>query len=137
MQWTSGLNAGFSTNAPWLPLNNDYLRKNVETESNEPDSILSFYKKLIAFRNETPSVQSGEWIPVIKGEKGILAFYRILDGDKIFVLLNFKNRLVETFLPIPESFIVVISTHRQVGNTIKSGNESVFPFEASVFRLKS
>jgi alpha-glucosidase len=137
MQWTSGLNAGFSTHVPWLPINDDYLRMNVETESNETDSILSFYKKLITFRNETPSVQSGEWIPVIKGEKGILAFFRILNRDKIFVLLNFKKKPVKVFLPLPESYIVVISTHRQVAKSIESGNANVFPFEATVFRLDS
>jgi hypothetical protein len=82
-------------------------------------------------------LQSGDWIPVITGKRGILAFHRILRKDKIFVLLNFRKRPVKIFLPLPEKGIVLISTHRPEHTLIKPGIDMVFPFEASVFRINS
>jgi alpha-glucosidase len=137
MQWNSGLNAGFSSFTPWLPVNQDYSKFNVESESKDPDSILTLYKKLISFRNNSETLQSGDWIPVITGKRGILAFHRILRKDKIFVLLNFRKRPVKIFLPLPEKGIVLISTHRPEHTLIKPGIDMVFPFEASVFRINS
>jgi alpha-glucosidase len=137
MQWNSGINAGFSSFTPWLPVNQDYSELNVQVESEDKDSVLTLYRKLVRLRNDTPALQSGDWVPVITGEKGILAFHRILNRDKFFVLLNFRKRSGRIFLPLAEPGIVLISTHRQELTSIKSGIERIFPFEATVLRLSS
>ena len=137
MQWNSGLNAGFSKGIPWLPVNQDYPEINVEVESNDPDSILSFYRKIICLRNETATLQFGEWIPLIKGEKGILAYFRTLRDDKLFVLLNFIRRSGKLFLPFPVTGNVLISTHRKEGTLLKSGEDQIYPYEATVIRLNT
>ena len=50
MQWTDGENAGFTTGKPWLRVNENYKKINAESQINDPDSVRSFYKKLIALR---------------------------------------------------------------------------------------
>jgi alpha-glucosidase len=132
MQWDPGLNAGFSKGRPWLPLNTDYSEINVEAESKDPGSVLNLYKKLISFRNNSIALQSGDWIPVIEGEKGILAYIRIKRGDQILVLLNFRKRAVKIFLPVSIQGNVLISTHRHEGTSLKSGEIYLMPFEATV-----
>ena len=52
MQWNGTENAGFSTQAPWLAVTDNYREINVETEEKDPDSILNFYKKLVQLRKE-------------------------------------------------------------------------------------
>jgi alpha-glucosidase len=132
MQWNSGHNAGFSKGTPWLPLNKDYSELNVEAESKDPASVLNLYKKLISFRNNSIALQSGDWIPVIEGEKGILVYIRIKRGDQILVLLNFRSRSVKIFLPVSIPGNVLVSTHRTEGASLKSGEIYLFPFEATV-----
>ena len=137
MQWTSGRNAGFSTVTPWLPVNRDYSEINVAVESNDPSSILFFYKKLIRLRNNTATLQCGNWVPVQKGENGILAYSRILGKDKILVLLNFKKSSGRITLPGSVAGKVLISTHRQEGTLLNPGEDKVYPYEASVVSLSS
>ncbi len=53
MQWDTSKNAGFTTsNTPWLPVPPSYKQRNVEVESKNPNSILNFYKQLIALRRD-------------------------------------------------------------------------------------
>lgn len=52
MQWSDGKNAGFTTGTPWLRVNPNYTAINVEKEAQNPDSVLNFYKKLIALRKD-------------------------------------------------------------------------------------
>jgi glycosidase len=131
------MNAGFSNEIPWLPVTPDYSERNVDAESNDPDSILNLYRKLISLRNNTATLQSGDWVPVIKGEKGILAYYRILRNDKILVLLNFRRRSGKISLPVPVIGNVLISTHRQAGIMLQSEEDEIYPYEATVVRLRS
>jgi alpha-glucosidase len=135
MQWNTGLNAGFSSSAPWLPVNQNYLALNVEVESADTESILNLYKKLIRLHHSNTILQSGDWVPSITGEKGIFAYFRMLDGDKIFVLLNFRNRPGRIFLPLTKPGIVLVSTHRLEGTMLQSGEENICPFEATVLKL--
>ena len=48
MQWTSGENAGFTKGTAWLKINPDYKEINVEDQENNPDSVLNYYRKLVA-----------------------------------------------------------------------------------------
>ena len=43
-------NFGFSRKKTWLPVNLDYASKSVESQSNDPDSMLNYTKKLIKKR---------------------------------------------------------------------------------------
>ena len=47
MQWDKSKNAGFSSGNPWLKVNPNHTSINVEAQSKDPDSILSFYKTMI------------------------------------------------------------------------------------------
>ena len=52
MQWTGGAAAGFTTGTPWLPVNPNYPTVNAEAEQADPNSVLAYYKKLIALRKD-------------------------------------------------------------------------------------
>src|SRR5690606_32988881 len=75
MQWDDSENAGFTTGIPWLPLMKNYKEVNVDNEWNEPKSILSLYRKLIAFRNGEPALKVGDYTPVYT-EGNLLSYIR-------------------------------------------------------------
>ena len=92
MQWTSGENAGFTKGTAWLKINPDYKEINVEDQENNPDSVLNYYRKLVALRksDDFKAVFTyGEFIPEYEEMDDILAFYRKDAAKCILVAANF------------------------------------------------
>lgn len=92
MQWTSGENAGFTKGTAWLKINPDYKEINVEDQENNPDSVLNYYRKLVALRksDEFKNVFTyGEFIPEYEEMDHIQAFYRKDAAKCILVAANF------------------------------------------------
>ncbi|MDR0452797.1 MAG: alpha-glucosidase [Treponema sp.] len=91
VQWSAGVNTGFSAGKPWLGINGNYTRINYESQRGDDNSVLGFYKKMIALRAGSDVLKYGEFRPL--GAKGsVIAYQRVL-GDKAWtVLLNFSPR---------------------------------------------
>src|SRR5271170_5274852 len=62
MQWNDSPNAGFSRATPWLPVPATYKTHNVASELNDPDSVLQFYKRLLALRHHEPALLDGDYV---------------------------------------------------------------------------
>jgi len=90
MQWDTSPNAGFTSAKPWLPVAESSGRYNVETEQRDPDSILNFYKKLIATRRTQPALRLGSYAAMNPEDQNVFSFLRrTADGkDAIIVALN-------------------------------------------------
>ncbi len=92
MQWSNDINAGFTYGKPWLRLNKDYIRNNVQSQRGDPYSMLSLYKRLIAFRQNEPSMMVGKYMPVFS-DRQMLAYSRKAEGEpEYLVLLNLSHR---------------------------------------------
>ena len=94
MQWDNGVQAGFSTAKPWLPVNPDFLRRNVLAQQADPASLFHFTKKLLALRKEYPALRHGDYLPLVTGPD-TLAYLRRTPGQSVLVAINFKSRLSE------------------------------------------
>lgn len=91
MQWRDAVNAGFNAGAtPWLPVAPDYRKRNAEAQDRDPASVLSFYRTLIALRR-THKAMAGEWKPVNREDRQVLAYQRSGGGKTVLVLLNFDS----------------------------------------------
>lgn len=91
MQWNSSTAAGFSTNPnTWLPVAPGYQTLNVEAESKDPNSMLNWYKKLIALRRSNSAIHSGDMHMLDGSNSKVLAWSRTAsDGDVVVVACNF------------------------------------------------
>ncbi len=77
MQWTPGLQAGFSTDPhTWLPVAPDYKTVNVQTESGESNSLLHWYEELIQLRRSNPSLHNGGIVMLNRDDQNVLAWVR-------------------------------------------------------------
>ena len=99
MQWNDQPNAGFSVSTPWLGLNSNYVRINYENQIKTPDSVLSFYRGLIALRRNNEVLTSGKFIPVY-ADKRLLIYQRSLNDQNYYVLLNFSNKSIKIKIPL-------------------------------------
>lgn len=93
MPWSAAAFAGFSTSEPWLPLNPDWPTRNVAAQSDDPTSMLSLYRRLLALRRATPALTTGAMV-LIDVPAGVLAYRRSADGEDRTILLNLTDRPV-------------------------------------------
>jgi alpha-glucosidase len=91
MQWDDTENAGFSTNKPWLPVHPDYKTHNVSAQTQNPDSVLNYYKKIIKLRRSNPALLKGKYAPVNEDDPNVLAYMREYEGQRILVALNMSG----------------------------------------------
>ncbi len=113
MQWSHEKEAGFTTGKPWLKVNPNYTEINVEDQLKDEDSVLHFYKKLIALRKSEAYRETlifGRFIPAFEADEDVFAFYRESEsGDRIFIAANFGKE--EKMLTLPEKNYTVLLTN--------------------------
>ncbi len=113
MQWSHEKEVGFTTGKPWLKVNPNYTEINVEDQLNDEDSVLHFYKKLIALRKSEAYRETlifGRFVPAFEADEDVFAFYRESEsGDRVFIAANFGKE--EKTLTLPEKRYTVLLTN--------------------------
>ena len=97
MQWDDSLNAGFSQVEPWIKINQNHKFINVKSQIDKSNSVLSFYKNVIALRKNSECnevILYGDFEGNLLEDKRILTYRRKLGNNKITVIANFSNEVV-------------------------------------------
>jgi alpha-glucosidase len=95
MQWTPGLQAGFSTNPnTWLSVPPNHKWVNVETESGNSISMLNWHKHLIALRRKNPALHAGGMMMLNKHNQAVLSYVRTAPkgGAAVVVAVNMSAK---------------------------------------------
>lgn len=92
MQWDASTYAGFmsadSLTEPWITVNPNHVDVNAAVEFDDPESVYTFYKQLIALRHTDPVVAAGDWKIVDEADETIYAFTRSLGERTLLVMVN-------------------------------------------------
>jgi alpha-glucosidase len=88
MQWDESVNAGFSKAKPWLPVPPTYKTHNVADELKDPNSVLSFYKSILALRHTNEALLDGSYVPLNEDDQNVLSYLRSYQDQVILVALN-------------------------------------------------
>jgi len=91
MQWDESVNAGFSKTTPWLPVPPSAKTHNVADESKDPNSILSFYKKLLKLRHTNKELLDGNYLPLNQSDQKVLSYLRVYQDQAVLVALNMSG----------------------------------------------
>lgn len=129
-QWNASQFAGFSSAKPWLKVNPNHNKINVEAEDKDPNSVLNFYRKLIDIRQNSEIHEElvyGEFKP-FECEGNVIAYRRISKTKSVLVAVNFGNK-EETIQIRPSK--VIISNFGPVNNA--NGKLALKPYQAIVF----
>lgn len=89
MQWDSSENAGFTKGTPWIAVNQNYTKINVEENRRDPNSIFHHYKELIQLRKKYQIFNEGDIQPLQKEDAHIFAYKRHLEDREAIVINNF------------------------------------------------
>lgn len=95
IQWDATLNGGFTTGTPWLHVNPNYSKINVEQALHDADSIFYTYKTLIQLRKDNPVIVRGEYSLIEDTPDNVFAYTRTYLGDTILVVVNLSDEMTE------------------------------------------
>ena len=91
MQWSDAAHGGFSTHEPWLPVPASSKTHNVATESKDPNSVLEFYRKVLALRHTNPVLREGNYTALNEDDANVISYLRTYKGNSVLVALNMST----------------------------------------------
>ena len=86
-----GENAGFSTLEPWLPMPRDWHQYSVDSQDEDPGSMLNYYREQIRMRKSNEWMGLGE-VSQLRSNDGLLSFVKSRGQDRVMVALNFNSK---------------------------------------------
>ena len=125
MQWDASPNGGFTGGAPWIMVNPNVQEINVAAALRDPDSVLHYYRALLALRRERDVLRYGDFALLLHEHPQVFAYARTFEGQQIRIYCNFTDRDA----PLPEAFCKekVLLTNVNYEKT-----DVLLPYEAAV-----
>ncbi|GMA51851.1 alpha-glucosidase [Alicyclobacillus contaminans] len=135
MQWDDSKHAGFTTGTPWIRVNPNYRRIHVKEALANPDSVLHYYRTLIALRKAHPIVVYGRYDLVAADHPQVYAYTRTLDDEVWLVICNFTAEEVSfdwpEEVPTSEPEFLIGNYPEQEGDIRRM---QLRPYECRVYR---
>lgn len=129
MHWSDDTNAGFSEAEPWIKVNPNYHDINVEDQEKNKESILNFYRRMIQFRKENPTLVYGDYESIRNDHQQIYAYRRWDEENEFLVVLNFSDQEVD-FDPIITGLELLIYNYTDATEDLL-----MRPWESKIFRI--
>ncbi len=136
MQWNDTLNAGFSISKPWLPVHPDYKMRNVAAERRDSNSVLNYYKRIIALRRDHPALHEGGYAPLNEDDANVLAYLREYRGRKVLVALNMSSKPQTVRFHIGSIARTLLSSLKMKPNRVNLSSLELAPFESFVGEVR-
>ena len=132
MQWDASKNAGFTTGTPWIKVNPNYTTINAASQVNDPDSIFSYYKKLVHLRKEYAVFVDGRFTMFLPEDENIFAYTRENEDSKLVVVCNFFDKTLP--MPLKEEVEGMELLLGNYGEAMEA--EILQPYEARMYLKK-
>ena len=140
MQWNDGQNAGFSKAKPWLSVPANAKSHNVASEMKDENSMLSFYRQLLALRHKEPALLEGDFQLLNGNDPNVLSYARRYKDEAILVMLNMSGTEQQARLDIsPLGFgtarvsVLLTSSHKPLPPA--SGTVPMEPYSAFIAKI--
>ena len=135
MQWDDSSNAGFTDGDPWLRVTDNYTEINVDRQRDDLNSVLQYYRKLIALRHRSDSLVYGDFELLVSEDEQVFAYVRTHGEERLLVVLNWSSD--------PRSLDLSEHTGREgdyiLGNYGDTGEDladlDLQPWDARIYRL--
>ncbi|WP_341779230.1 glycoside hydrolase family 13 protein [Levilactobacillus sp. HBUAS70063] len=130
MQWDNSTNAGFSQAKPWFALNPNYTTINAAAEIGQPDSVFSYYQRLIALRHNSDLIVHGSYEALDPDDDQVFAYRRHYQGQTLLVISNFTDQTVT------RDYQQANADEQLIGNYTDDLGTTLRPYETKVYRFK-
>jgi oligo-1,6-glucosidase len=126
MQWSTGLEAGFTEGTPWMPVNTNKDSINVAAQETDQLSILNYFRAMVSLRKTHSTFTYGSYQPIEMANDKIFTYFRESEKEKYQVILNFSDE--------SSNFPFEIKGKKLIGN-YENENEMIRSWEAIVIKL--
>lgn len=133
VQWDDTENAGFTTEAPWFAVNENYPQINVARQDADPDSVLNFYRKAIRLRKSLSCVRHGIYREYQKNSRQHYLYSMQDDRQRILVICSFSEK--NTRLHLPKGFYLP-GAELILTNYPEGSPKTLRPYECRVYLWK-
>ncbi|MEJ1195514.1 glycoside hydrolase family 13 protein [Pseudarthrobacter sp. CCNWLW207] len=130
VQWDASRHGGFTTGAPWIAVNPNANTINAAAQVDDPDSVYSFYRRVIGLRHTDPVVAYGDFTMLLPDDEHVYAFTRSLPDAELLVLGNFSGSDQMADVGDPSW----AGAAKVLGNYPPDGGPELRPWEVRVLR---
>ncbi|MDR7160415.1 alpha-glucosidase [Arthrobacter sp. BE255] len=130
VQWDASRHGGFTTGAPWIAVNPNANTINAAAQVDDPDSVYSFYRRVIELRHTDPVVAYGDFTMLLPDDEHVYAFTRSLPDAELLVLGNFSGSVQKADVGDP----AWAGAAQVLGNYPSDGGTDLRPWEVRVLR---
>ena len=131
LQWDHQTQAGFSNVKPWLAVNANYKDINVAEQESNPDSVLHYFRKMVALRKSNETLIYGKFDLIDSDNEQLFAYTRCLGNEMLLVVLNFSDSpaILKTSIPFNNSTILISNVEQpQIDYSFK-------PYAAVIYKI--
>lgn len=128
MQWSAEVNGGFSLGTPWIMVNPNYREINAEAAECDPDSVLHFYRKLLALRASSDTLIYGSFTMIEREHKQIFAYERTLGDETYTIVCNMSGKTCALSQELCGDIVL-----RNIDG--RPDSSELQPYEARIYRL--
>ncbi len=126
MQWDDSVFGGFTSGQPWMELNPNKSRINVVAQTDDPNSILNYFRSMASLRKMHPALTYGSYEPIETKDERFFVYYRQQGKEKYQIVLHFSNE--NSTFPIPQNGQRLIGNYADVSSSLR-------PWEAMIYKL--
>jgi len=131
MPWDSSPPGGFTSGIPWLPIGDVNLAVDVQSSKEEPDSMLSLYRRLLRLRREETALVWGR-LTDVSSTNDVLQFLRSGTDERFVFVMNLAEERRQVV--IGSGKIVASTSLRREGESV-SGAIGLEPAEALIVKV--
>ena len=128
MQWKATTYAGFSNSKPWITVNPNHTEVNVDNQEKDPNSILNYYRKIIAFRKANTTLIYGSYQDLAPDHPHLYIYLREDEKTRFMVVHNLSDSMID-WAPQDSKYKMVM------GNYEKTQDGLLHPWESRVYLL--
>ena len=134
--WTrDAAQAGFSeAERTWLPMAAPHQVRAVDQQDTDPDSLLNFYRRLLAWRKQQPALVKGD-ITLLPAHAQILAYERTVPGQQLLCVFNLSDQPATLSLPAQWQQARIETGSGLTGATLHAGHLALVPHGAAILSL--
>lgn len=137
MQWNNGYLAGFSTSKPWMMINYNYKKINVENNLKNKNSLWYHYQELIRLRRSSEYhelITYGDFHLLDPLDENLFCYTRTLNNQSLLIINSFSTKKQAYDISKYDLVETVIANYKK--QTIKDGVIKLKPFESIVLKVK-
>jgi oligo-1,6-glucosidase/alpha-glucosidase len=130
MRWNTTKNAGFSSaDKTWLPVHENYSRRNVASQDAHKTSLLNTIRGLMEVRNKERVLREGTLELIENIPEPILGYRRVLGKDRLLIVLNFDEKEKEFSTEATQ-----VMFHLGDGSTLKDNQVQLKPYSGLILK---